>query len=55
VGEDIGVMEPFGHELLADYWFVIGKAPGGAEAITNKVAAVRSYFTYPELSIYIST
>jgi asparaginyl-tRNA synthetase len=33
---------PGGHELQADYWRVIGKAPGGEEAIGNKVNPVFS-------------
>ncbi|KAJ3209562.1 hypothetical protein HK099_008477, partial [Clydaea vesicula] len=32
-----GKSAPDGHELLVDYWEIIGKAPGGDEAITNKV------------------
>lgn len=32
-----GKNAPGGHELSADYWRVIGKAPGGEEAFTNKV------------------
>lgn len=33
-----GKTAPGGHELAADYWELIGKAPGGDEAITNVVA-----------------
>lgn len=33
-----GAKAPGGHELHADYYEVIGKAPGGEEAITNIVA-----------------
>ncbi|TGZ84318.1 asparaginyl-tRNA synthetase [Ascodesmis nigricans] len=33
-----GAQAPGGHELHVDYYEVIGKAPGGAEAITNIVA-----------------
>lgn len=33
-----GAHAPGGHELHVDYFEVIGKAPGGAEAITNVVA-----------------
>lgn len=36
-----GKTAPGGHELSADWWTVIGKAPGGAEAFTNLVAEVR--------------
>ncbi len=32
-----GKNAPGGHELQADYWEVIGKAPGGDEAVTNKL------------------
>jgi len=30
------------HELTADWWSVVGKAPGGDEAFSNKVAEVRT-------------
>lgn len=33
-----GKSAPDGHELVADYWTVIGKAPGGDDAISNKVS-----------------
>jgi asparaginyl-tRNA synthetase len=32
-----GKTAPDGHELTADWWAVIGKAPGGDEAISNLV------------------
>ncbi|CAE6507140.1 unnamed protein product [Rhizoctonia solani] len=31
-----GKTAPGGHELIADYWQVLGAAPGGAESYTNK-------------------
>jgi asparaginyl-tRNA synthetase len=34
-----GKSAPGGHELQCDYWELIGKAPGGEEAIGNKVNA----------------
>jgi asparaginyl-tRNA synthetase len=37
-----GKNAPGGLELQADHWEIIGKAPGGDEAITNKVSAVSS-------------
>lgn len=39
-----GKTAPGGHELQADYWEIIGKAPGGDDAITNKVTPVRFKF-----------
>ncbi|KAG1139923.1 hypothetical protein G6F37_008609 [Rhizopus arrhizus] len=32
-----GKTAPGNHELVADYWEVVGKAPGGDDAFTNKV------------------
>ncbi|PVU97920.1 hypothetical protein BB561_000176 [Smittium simulii] len=32
-----GKSAPGGHELIVDYWEIIAKAPGGSEAVTNKV------------------
>lgn len=33
-----GKTAPDNHELVADYWVCIGKAPGGEEAITNRIS-----------------
>jgi asparaginyl-tRNA synthetase len=32
-----GKSAPGGHELIVDYWEVLGKAPGGDEAFNNKL------------------
>ena len=34
-----GKSAPGGHELQCDYWELIGKAPGGDEAVGNKISA----------------
>ncbi|KAJ3350658.1 hypothetical protein HDU91_006216 [Kappamyces sp. JEL0680] len=34
-----GKSAPGGHELQCDYWEIIGKAPGGDEAIGNRISA----------------
>ncbi|KAI8811237.1 hypothetical protein BJ742DRAFT_798680 [Cladochytrium replicatum] len=34
-----GKTAPGGHELPADYWEVVGNAPGGLDAFTNKINA----------------
>lgn len=36
-----GKTAPGGHELTADFWRVLGPAPGGADAFSNRVAEVR--------------
>ena len=36
-----GKTAPGGHELIVDYWKVLGAAPGGDEAFTNKLNEVR--------------
>ncbi|KAJ2892419.1 asparagine--tRNA ligase, partial [Coemansia aciculifera] len=33
-----GKTAPDGHELVVDYWEMVGKAPGGDDAFTNKVS-----------------
>ncbi|KIJ51411.1 hypothetical protein M422DRAFT_158290 [Sphaerobolus stellatus SS14] len=33
-----GKTAPGGHELVADYWRVLGASPGGADAFSNRVA-----------------
>lgn len=33
-----GKTAPDNHELVADWWRVIGKAPGGDDAVTNKIS-----------------
>jgi asparaginyl-tRNA synthetase len=35
-----GKTAPGGHELTADYWQLLGAAPGGAEAYSNKLNEV---------------
>lgn len=39
-----GKSAPDGHELNADWWTVIGKAPGGSESFNVLVTEVCSYF-----------
>ncbi|CAO3690854.1 unnamed protein product [Umbelopsis ramanniana] len=33
-----GKTAPDGHELVVDYWTMVGKAPGGDDAFTNKIS-----------------
>jgi asparaginyl-tRNA synthetase len=41
-----GKKAPDNHELSADWWAVVGKAPGGDDAISNMVSGVRSLAQY---------
>eukprot|EP00842_Homolaphlyctis_polyrhiza_P001118 jgi/Hompol1/2006/HPOL_005310-RA len=41
-----GKSAPGGHELICDFWSVIGKAPGGDEAFGNKLNTVREPAQY---------
>lgn len=34
---------PGGHELIVDYWKVLGSSPGGEDAFTNRLNEVCSY------------
>jgi len=36
-----GKTAPGGHELVVDYWKVLGAAPGADDAFTNKLNEVR--------------
>lgn len=38
-----GKSAPDMHELAADWWTCLGKAPGGDDAFTNKIAEVSQY------------
>lgn len=35
-----GKKAPDNHELVADWWQCLGKAPGGDDAFTNQIAEV---------------
>ena len=37
-----GQTAPGGHELVVDYWRVLGAAPGGEDAFTNRLNEVRN-------------
>ena len=41
-----GQKAPGGHELVVDYWKVLGAAPGGDEAFTNRLNEVSPVFNY---------
>ena len=36
-----GTTAPGGHELIVDYWRVLGSAPSAEEAFTNRLNEVR--------------
>jgi len=36
-----GQQAPGGHELVVDYWRVVGTAPGAEDAFTNRLNEVR--------------
>jgi aspartyl/asparaginyl-tRNA synthetase len=44
-----GKTAPGGHELSVDYWRVIGAAPGGDEAFTNRVTEVIFLLSYSDV------
>jgi len=44
-----GKTAPGGHELVVDYWKVVGAAPGAEDAFTNRLNEVR-FFSLPTLS-----
>ena len=39
-----GKTAPGGHELVADWWTLLGASPSGDDAFTNKLNAVRDLF-----------
>lgn len=39
-----GKTAPGGHELVVDFWRVVGPAPGGEDAFTNRLNEVRGFF-----------
>lgn len=39
-----GKTAPGGHELVVDFWRVVGSAPGGDDAFTNRLNEVRGLF-----------
>ena len=41
-----GQTAPGGHELVVDYWKVLGAAPGGDEAFTNRLNEVSPLLNY---------
>lgn len=46
-----GKTAPGGHELVVDYWRVIGAAPGADDAFTNRLNEVRLFTTSPQLKM----
>lgn len=38
-----GKTAPGGHELVVDFWRVVGLAPGGEDAFTNRLNEVRGF------------
>lgn len=42
-----GKTAPGGHELVVDYWRVVGPAPGAEDAFTNRLNEVRVFFVVP--------
>lgn len=38
-----GKTAPGGHELVVDFWRVVGPAPGGEDAFTNRLNEVRVF------------
>jgi asparaginyl-tRNA synthetase len=43
----VGQTAPGGHELMVDYWHVIGAAPGADDAFTNRLNEVCLSFSTP--------
>lgn len=43
-----GKTAPGGHELIVDYWRVLGTSPGGEDAFTNRLNEVCIVFVYWE-------
>ena len=39
-----GKTAPGGHELVVDYWKVLGPAPGADDAFTNRLNEVRPHY-----------
>ena len=39
----VGQSAPGGHELIVDYWRIIGAAPGAEDAFTNRLDEVRAF------------
>lgn len=47
-----GKTAPGGHELVVDYWKVLGVAPGADDAFTNKLNEVRRWQVTPLPRVY---